>query len=76
MVDKIRRAFAELDAPICPSCRIEMKWTRSTLVGPDAITHLFHCPSCYRTGEMTSKIEVVSVPPDKLSAPSEWKRAA
>ena len=75
MVDRIRRAFDELEAPICPGCNIEMKWTRSGLVAADIINHLFHCPNCSRTGETKSKIEVVIVPPDKLSAPA-FKRAA
>ena len=75
MVDKIKRAFDDLDAPICPTCHIEMKWTQSTLVVADTIRHIFHCPSCHRTGETTSKIKAVVVPPDKLSAPA-FRRAA
>src|ERR1044072_2100882 len=69
MVDRIRRAFDELEPPACPSCHIDMKWIRSTLVARDTINHVFQCPSCSRPGETTSKIEVVVVvPPDKLSA--------
>lgn len=75
MVDKIRRAFDELEAPICSTCNIEMRWTRSTLVAADIINHLFHCPNCSRAGETRSKIEAVMVPPGKLSAPA-FKRAA
>jgi peptide subunit release factor 1 (eRF1) len=75
MVDRIRRAFNELEAPICPNCHIEMKWTRSELVAQDTIRHLFHCPNCHRAGEATSKIEAVVVPPEKLTAPA-IKRAA
>jgi hypothetical protein len=75
MVDKIKRALDELEAPICPTCNIDMKWTQSTLVAPDTVSHTFHCPSCHRPGRTTSKIEVVTVPPDKLLAP-EFKRAA
>lgn len=70
MVDRIKRAFDELEPPICPTCHIEMKWTKSTLVMTDTITHLFVCPSCYRTGKTSSQIKVVEVPPDKLSAPA------
>ena len=69
MVDRLRRALEELEPPICPNCLIEMKWSRSALVAPDTITHLFHCPNCYRTSETTSKVEVIEVPPEKLSAP-------
>lgn len=75
MVDRIKRAFDELEAPICPACRMEMMWTRSSLVASDTINHLFHCPNCYRTGETTSKIEAPVVLPDKLSAPA-FERAA
>jgi hypothetical protein len=75
MVDRIRRAFDELEAPICPACNVEMKWARSNLVAADTISHLFQCPNCSRTGETRSKIEVVIVPPGKLSAPA-FKRAA
>ena len=75
MVDRLRQVLDELEPPICPTCHIEMTWTRSTLVAPDTIRHLFHCPHCYRMGETTSKIEAVVVPPDKLSAPA-FKRAA
>ena len=75
MVDQIKRAFSELEPPVCPGCHIDMRWTRSTLVDQDTINHLFHCPSCSRLGETTSKIEVVVIPPEKLSAPI-FKRAA
>ena len=75
MVDRIRRALEELEPPICPTCRIEMRWTRSHLVSPDTISHLFFCPNCHRTGETTSKLEATVVPPDKLSAPVH-RRAA
>jgi hypothetical protein len=75
MVDRIRRAFDELEAPSCPTCHIDMKWARSAMVAPDTINHLFQCPNCSRIGETTSKIEVVVVPPDKLSAPV-FSRAA
>ena len=69
MVDRIRQAFEALEPPICPSCHIDMKWTRSTLEAQDMISHLFHCSNCGRVDKTTTKIEVVVVPPDKLSAP-------
>ena len=75
MVDRIKRAFDELEPPICPACHIDMQWSRSTLVERDTISHLFFCPNCHRTGRTTSKIQVVVVPPDKLSAP-RFKRVA
>jgi hypothetical protein len=70
MVDRIRRAFDELEPPICPTCNIEMQWTRSTLVARDTINHLFICPNCHRTGRTTSKVQNDVKPPDKLSAPA------
>ena len=75
MVDRIRRALEELEPPVCPTCHIEMSWTRSALVGADTISHVFHCPNCHRTSESSSKVRVVVVPPEKLSAPA-LKRAA
>lgn len=70
MVDRLKRALDELEPPVCPICHIDMQWTRSTLVTPDTIRHVFHCPSCHRVGETTSKISTVTTPPDKLSAPA------
>lgn len=75
MVDRLRRALDELESPICPSCHIDMKWTRSTLVAADTISHVFHCPNCHRIGETTSKVTVVAIPPDKLAAPAFWLAA-
>lgn len=76
MVDKIRRAFDEMEAPICPTCQVDMQWSRSTLVERDTINHVFFCVNCHRTGRTTSKIQVIFVPPDKMSAPYRWKRVA
>ena len=70
MVDRIRRAFDELEPPICPTCAIDMQWTRSALVKRDTISHLFVCPNCSRTGRTTSKVQEIVVPPDKLTAPA------
>ncbi len=75
MVDRLRRALEDLEAPICPNCHLDMKWSRSTLTAADLITHLFQCPNCHRTDTTKAKIDVIVVPPEKLSAP--WpKRAA
>jgi len=71
MVDRLKRSLEEIEPPICPSCHVEMSWTRSTLAAPEIINHLFHCPNCYKTGETTSKVRAVVVPPDKLSAPAD-----
>ena len=75
MVDRIKKAFDALEAPICPTCCLEMKWTWSALVDRDVIRHVFHCPNCHRAGETSSKIEAVVVPPDQLSAPALMRAA-
>ncbi|WP_423961730.1 hypothetical protein [Bradyrhizobium sp.] len=61
----------QLEQPICPNCRLEMKWFRSTLQSADPIeiSHLFSCPNCKRTAETKSTMRAVSIPPEKLSAP-------
>jgi len=74
VVDRLKRSLDELDPPICPTCNIEMKWTRSALAGPNLINHVFHCPNCHKLGESVVEVEEVSVPPSKLSAPR--RRAA
>lgn len=75
MVDRLKRSLDELEPPCCPTCNVEMKWSRSTLVTSDTIQHLFLCPNCHRIGETTSKVRITVIPPDKLSAPHQ-KRAA
>jgi hypothetical protein len=43
----LRRSIAQLAAPICQSCNIEMAWSRSALVASEqAILHVFACPRC------------------------------
>ncbi len=74
MVDRLKRALDQLEQPVCPNCHIEMRWTRSALVGPDTIAHLFQCPNCHRTSETSSKVRASVIPPEKLSAPH--RRAA
>ena len=75
MVDKLKRSLEQLEAPICPTCRIEMRWTRSTLVAHDTIVHLFACPNCHRVEETKSSVLKIMVPPDKLSAPAGLRAA-
>jgi hypothetical protein len=75
MVDRLRRALDDLEAPICPNCHIEMTWSRSWLNAPDTISHLFQCDNCGRLDTTTSTIQPIIVPPDKLSAP-RYKRVA
>lgn len=79
MVDRLKSATEDLEAPICPTCLIEMKWFRSELVQdePEAlIAHLFVCPNCKRADRTETKLKPTRAPPDKLSAPRFVARAA
>ena len=42
------RSLKLLDGPVCLACQLEMRWTRSTLVGVEAaeIIHVSTCPRC------------------------------
>jgi hypothetical protein len=43
----LRRSIAQVAAPICQSCNIEMAWSRSALVADEkAILHVFICDRC------------------------------
>jgi hypothetical protein len=74
MVDRLRQSLEQLEPPICLTCHIEMRWTRSELLVPDPVTilHVFHCPTCHRTEETKSFSKAASIPPAQLSAP--WQR--
>lgn len=79
MVDRLRSATEHLEAPICPACRIEMRWFRSELVRDEpnpVIAHLFVCPNCKGADRTETKFTPVRVPPDKLSAPRFAAQAA
>ncbi|WP_035724496.1 hypothetical protein [Bradyrhizobium sp. ARR65] len=72
MVDSLKRSLEQVEAPTCPSCRIQMKWYRSTLIATDpvTITHSFACPNCERIAQINSVVSEDSTPPPrKLSAP-------
>lgn len=75
MVDRLRRALRDLEAPLCPNCHLEMTWSRSWLTAQDTVSHLFQCDNCHRVDTTTSKVTPTIVPPDKLSAP-RLRRAA
>jgi hypothetical protein len=77
MVDKLKQSLEQLDSPTCPTCRIEMRWTRSTLVAQDPVTivHLFACSNCHRIEETKSSVIRTIVPPGKLSAPAGQRAA-
>ncbi|WP_339036055.1 hypothetical protein WHZ78_33500 [Bradyrhizobium symbiodeficiens] len=54
MVDRLRSAAEQLEAPTCPDCHIEMRWYRSELLADEpvpVIAHLFVCPHCKRAGQ-------------------------
>jgi transposase-like protein len=75
MVDRLKRSLEQIEPPICPTCHIEMRWTRSALITAEIIEHLFQCPNCHRTNQTTSKVRATAVPPGKLSAPIRWRAA-
>ncbi len=69
-MDRLKKSLEQLEAPICPSCNIEMSWSRSTLVNPTTVAHVFVCPRCTTIAESKSTIKATSIPPEKLSAPN------
>jgi hypothetical protein len=77
VVDRLKQSLEELEPPTCPSCRIVMRWTRSTLVAQDpiTITHLFACPNCHQLAESKSSVRTHIIPPGKLSAPQHLRAA-
>jgi hypothetical protein len=79
-MDRLRRSLDQVDVPICPNCRVEMKWYRSALVvdQPTMIDHVFNCPICQRIDSVRSTIRHdPTPPPGKLSAPRlRWRNAA
>lgn len=77
MVDKLKESLEQLEPPICPTCRIDMRWTRSALIEaePTTIAHLFGCANCNRTAESKSSVRPVIIPPGKLSAPFRLRAA-
>ena len=72
MVDKLRKAAEDLEAPCCSACHIDMKWFRSELVRSapvSIIVHQFVCPACEGIEQRETKSTPVRVPPDKLALP-------
>ncbi|MGY3032371.1 NAD-dependent SIR2 family protein deacetylase [Bradyrhizobium sp. USDA 4354] len=72
MVDRLRSAAEQLEAPTCPDCHIEMKWFRSELLADEPtpiIAHLFVCPHCKRAAKTDTIFKGTQAPPDKLAAP-------
>ena len=72
MVDRLRKSVGQLEAPICPNCRVEMTWYQSNLVSAEPaafIVHHFSCGSCQRVERLKGEFKPVRVMPDKLSAP-------
>ncbi|TQF38442.1 hypothetical protein UNPF46_16060 [Bradyrhizobium sp. UNPF46] len=79
MVDRLRRAAEQLEAPTCPDCHIEMRWFRSELLADEPvpiIAHLFVCPHCKRTAQTDTLFQGTQRSPDKLSAPRFMAYAA
>jgi hypothetical protein len=72
MVDRLRSAAEQLEAPTCPDCHIEMRWYRSELLADEPvpiITHLFVCPHCKRAGQTDTIFRGDLGSQGKLSAP-------
>ena len=72
MVDKLKRDLKDIVPPICPTCHVEMIWSRSSLVARDVIRNVFLCSNCYSVGETTFIVRSVVDPADEpiASAPS------
>lgn len=58
MLDKLKKSLEHLDAPYCPNCSVEMKWSRSQLVDVTTILHIFICEGRSRTTETNSTVSV------------------
>lgn len=79
MVDRLRSAAEQLEAPNCPDCHIEMRWYRSELLADEpvpVIAHLFVCPHCKRAARTDTTSKGNLGPPDRLSAPRFIAHAA
>jgi len=79
MVDRLRKSVSQLEAPTCPSCRVEMSWYQSNLVTAEpaaVIVHHFSCGSCQRVERLKEEFKPVRAMPDKLSAPRHAADAA
>lgn len=79
MVDRLRKSVSQLEAPICPNCRVEMNWYQSNLVTAEPASHIVHhfiCRSCQRTERLKGEFKPVRAMPDKLSAPRRAAPAA
>jgi hypothetical protein len=79
MVDRLRKSVGQLEAPVCPNCRVEMSWYQSNLVTDEpaaVIVHHFSCGSCQRIERLKEEFKPVRVMPDKLSAPRRSTHAA
>lgn len=79
MVDRLRSAAEQLEAPICSDCHVEMKWFRSELLTDDpnpVIAHLFVCPHCKRAAQANTVFRRDRTTPNRLSAPRLVSSAA
>jgi hypothetical protein len=79
MVDRLKSSLADLEAPTCANCRIEMKWYMSKLApGEDVTTivHQFVCPGCESVGKTETEFKSTPILPHKLLAPRTFTRAA
>jgi len=53
--DEIPRATRRQRAPVCETCNVEMRWSRSALdIAGRSARHVFACPTCGAVNETTS----------------------
>jgi hypothetical protein len=78
MVERLKRSLEHVEAPICPTCSLEMLLFRSSLAATEPLTilHSFHCSSCHRISETKSVVNVEEpMRRSKLSAPRMGRAA-
>jgi ribosomal protein L40E len=57
-MERLRQSIAQLAAPICNTCGIEMAWSRSALIADEqTILHVFICARCGAIGETKTPVK-------------------
>jgi hypothetical protein len=78
MVDFLKRAVEDLEAPLCQDCDIPMLWFRSLRMSlkVEAVVHVFQCPNCHRLREIRSKSHGRTNGNTRKASPPSHARAA